>query len=310
MTGRELVHAAKGRTALLAAGALVFNALVWGVSWWPFRQLQGHGLHPLWATSLMYLMIATGLLVLQFKAWRGFVACPQLWFLAIASGLTNIGFNWAVTVGDVVRVVLLFYLMPAWSVLVAWLLLGEKPTLLSLGRLLLAMVGVLIVLKTPEVSWPVPQGSADWLAIGGGFSFAVTNALLRKYGHTPPASRMLAMFGGSGLMAGLAALLGMSLQVVPAPALQTAGLPVFLGLSLAFMVSNTALQYGAARLAAATTAIVMLTEILFASLSAALLGAAQFTPRIVLGGSLVVLAALLAALAPAAKDAQTDAESS
>ena len=29
-------------------------------------------------------------------------------------------FNWAVTVGDVVRVVLLFYLMPAWSVLLAW----------------------------------------------------------------------------------------------------------------------------------------------------------------------------------------------
>jgi hypothetical protein len=27
-------------------------------------------------------------------------------------GLTNVGFNWAVTVGDVVRVVLLFYLMP------------------------------------------------------------------------------------------------------------------------------------------------------------------------------------------------------
>ena len=76
------------------------------------------------------------------------------------------------------------------------------------------------------------------------------------------------------------------------------------------MVSNTALQYGAARLAAATTAIVMLTEILFASLSAALLGAAQFTPRIVLGGSLVVLAALLAALAPATEDAQTGAESS
>ena len=54
----------------------------------------------------------------------------------------------------------------------------------------------------------------------------------------------------------------------------------------------------------------MLTEILFASLSAALLDAAQFTPRIVLGGSLVVLAALLAALAPAAQDAQTGAESS
>ena len=309
MTGLDLVRAAKGRTATLAAGALVLNALVWGVSWWPFRQLQGYGLHPLWATALMYLMIAAGLLIVRFSAWRGIAACPPLWCLGIAAGLTNIGFNWAVTVGDVVRVLLLFYLMPAWSVLVAWVLLGEKPAAASLLRLLLAMTGVLVVLKSPQSPWPVPQGAADWLAIFGGFSFAVTNALLRKYGHTPGASRMLAMFGGSGLMAAAVALAGMWLQGLPGPALQAAGLPVLLGLGLAFMVSNAALQYGAARLAAGTTAIVMLTEILFASLSSAALGAAHFTPRILLGGSLIVLAAVLAAMAPAAEDGHGGAKS-
>ncbi|MFZ2389618.1 MAG: DMT family transporter [Polaromonas sp.] len=293
-----LTRAAARRTATLAAGALVINAFIWGVSWWPFRQLQSYGLHPLWATALMYLMIAAGLLIVHFKAWRGLAAHPALWFLGLAAGLTNVGFNWAVTVGDVVRVVLLFYLMPAWSVLVAWLLLGEKPTRASLFRLLLAMTGVLIVLKTPHSPWPLPQGGADWLAICGGFSFAVTNALLRKYGHTPGGSRMLAMFGGSGLLAAGVALLGMSLQVVPGPALQAAGVPVLLGLSLAFMLGNAALQYGAARLAAGTTAIVMLTELLFASLSSAALGAADFSPRILLGGGLIVLAAVLAAMAP------------
>jgi drug/metabolite transporter (DMT)-like permease len=298
-----------GRTATLAAGALVLNAFVWGVSWWPFRHLQGHGLHPLWATALMYLLIVAGLLTVQFKAWRGFVAYPQLFLLGIAAGLTNVGFNWAVTVGDVVRVVLLFYLMPAWSVLVAWLLLGEKPTPASLLRLLLAMTGVLIVLKSPDSAWPLPQGAADWLALFGGLSFAVTNSMLRKYGHTPSASRMLAMFGGSGLLAAATALVGMSVQGVPAPALQAAGIPVLLGLSLAFMASNAALQYGAARLAAGTTAIVMLTEILFASLSSAALGAAEFTPRIVLGGSLIVLAAVLAAMTPGAESAGNDAKS-
>ena len=307
--GPGVNSAAKARTATLAAGALVLNAFVWGVSWWPFRQLQGYGLHPLWATAMMYLMVVTGLLAVQFNAWRGFVAWPQLWLLGIAAGLTNVCFNWAVTVGDVVRVVLLFYLMPAWSVLVAWFLLGEKPTGASLLRLLLAMAGVLVVLKTPGAAWPVPQGAADWLAIFGGFSFAVTNSLLRKYGHTPGGSRMLAMFGGSGLLAAAAALLGMSVQMVPGPALQAAGIPVLLGLSLAFMAGNAGLQYGAARLAAGTTAIVMLTEILFASLSSAALGAAQFTPRILLGGSLIVLAAVLAAMAPAAEEGQIGAES-
>ena len=284
----------------LAVGALVINALVWGVSWWPFRHLHGHGLHPLWATALMYLMIVAGLLTVHFKAWRGLAAHPQLWMLGLVAGLTNIGFNWAVTVGDVVRVVLLFYLMPAWSVLVAWLILKERPTSGSLLRLGLAMAGVLVVLKSPDSPWPVPQGAADWLAIAGGFSFAVSNSLLRKCGNTPSGARMLAMFGGSGLLAVVAAVLGMQWQVVPAPSLQAAGIPVLLGLTMAFVVSNAALQYGAARLAAGTTAIVMLTEILFASVSSAALGAAEFTPRILLGGGLIVLAAALAAMAPSA----------
>lgn len=305
----QVNSAASGRTATLAAGALVLNALVWGLSWWPFRQLQGYGLHPLWATAVMYLLISAGLLLVHFRAWGGLMACPPLWWLGVAAGLTNVGFNWAVTVGDVVRVVLLFYLMPAWSVLVAWLMLGEKPTAASLLRLALAMSGVLVVLKTPEVAWPVPQGAADWLALGGGLSFAVTNALLRKYGHTSGGARMLAMFGGSGLMAAGAALAGMSLQGVPGPALQAAGLPVLIGLSLAFVASNAALQYGAAKLAAGTTAIVMLTEILFASASSAALGAAEFSPRTLLGGGLIVLAALLAALASPGEEAPAGAKS-
>ena len=268
--------------------------------------MQGLGLHPLWATALVYLIVFSALLTMYFSNLRDFLRHPALWALAIASGITNVGFNWAVTVGDVVRVVLLFYLMPAWSVLVAWLMLGEKPSLASLLRLALAMTGVLIVLKTPESPWPIPQGGADWLAIIGGFSFAVTNALLRKARLAPTGSRMLAMFGGGALMASAAALLGMSQQVVSSPTLLAGSAPTAMvliaSLALAFLVSNAALQYGAARLMASTTSLVMLTEILFASGSAAALGAAQFSSRVVLGGSLIVLAAVLAALAPSANN--------
>jgi hypothetical protein len=32
--------------------ALLFNALTWGLCWWPLRQLQALGLHPLWSTAL------------------------------------------------------------------------------------------------------------------------------------------------------------------------------------------------------------------------------------------------------------------
>ncbi len=285
----------------------MLNAFIWGVSWWPLRELQNAGLHPLWSTAIVYVLALTLLLALRFNSWRAFASCRQLWLLALMSGLTNVGFNWAVTVGDVVRVVLLFYLMPAWSVLVAWAMLGEKPTLASLLRLALAMAGVLIVLTTPESAWPVPQSLADWLAIMGGLTFAITNALLRKLKSAPSDSLMLAMFGGAAVLATAAALAGMTQQLVAAPALVASGIPIALALCLALIVGNGALQYGAARLAASTTALVMLTEILFASVSSSLLGAAEFGPRVLIGGGLIIVAAVLAAIAPAEKPADRPA---
>lgn len=281
---------------LLPVFALLLNALVWGVSWWPFRQLEAHGLHPLWATALIYLAALLVLWVLRPQAWRGLLAHPLLWLLMAASGLTNVGFNWAVTVGDVVRVVLLFYLMPAWSVLLAWPLLGEKPTTGALVRLALAWSGVVVVLKTPEAAWPVPESLADWLALMGGLTFALTNILLKKLNQTPPESRMVAMFGGGALMATLVALMGTVQGVVTsplAPAPGWIGTAVLLG--AAFLAGNLALQYGAARLAAHTTALVMLSEVVFASVSAVTLGAGTLDARTLAGGGLIVLAAVLAA---------------
>jgi len=70
-----------------------------------------------------------------------------------------------------------------------------------------------------------------------------------------------------------------------------------LGLSAAFLVSNFALQYGAARLSAHTTAMVMMSEVVFASVSSMALGASTPTWREGLGGGMIVLATLLASLA-------------
>ena len=287
-----------GRTSpkSLAVAGLLFNALVWGVCWWPFKQLEAQGLHPLWATAVVYGFVFVSIALWlwrsgQLLSWRGH---PGLWLLLLASGLTNVGFNWAVTVGDVVRVVLLFYLMPAWSVLVAWWLLDEKPTPMALIRLLLALAGLVIVLKTPETPWPWPESLADVLALMGGLTFAITNALLLKLKNAPSSSRTLAMFGGGAVMASLAAIVGLASGVVTigeAPAWTWLPLVALLGIS--FLFGNLALQYGAARLAAHTTALVMLSEVLFASVSSVLMGAAQWESRTLWGGSLILLAALL-----------------
>ena len=284
-------------TKTLAATALLLNAMVWGISWWPFRALQSHGLHPLWATAFIYLFVLACLGLTRPRAWRGFVQQPALWWLLLAAGLTNVGFNWAVTVGDVVRVVLLFYLMPAWSVLLAWPLLGEKPSAGSILRLALALSGLVIVLKTPATSWPVPESLADYLALMGGFSFALTNVLLRKFNQTPGESRMLAMFGGGAVLALGAAGLGLALGVVTPPSMpDMTRVGLVLLVSLAFLAGNLALQYGAAHLSASATSLIMLSEVVFASVSSVLLGTGVLSLRTLLGGGLILLASLLSIL--------------
>src|SRR3954470_9630485 len=242
---------------LAPALALAVNAFVWGVSWWPFRELQSAGLHPLWATAFIYLVSVALLLLVRPDARRGFAGQPQLWLLMLSAGMTNVGFNWAVTVGDVVRVVLLFYLMPAWAVLLAWLLLGERPTASALARLVLALAGVATVIHAPGSGWPMPRSQPDVLALMGGFSFALTNVLLRRLDDVPAESRVLAMFGGGATLAALVASIGLARgTIAPIPMLPAGELLLALVLALGFLVGNLGLQYGASRLAAHTTALV------------------------------------------------------
>ena len=59
------------------------------------------------------------------------------------------------------------------------------------------------------------------------------------------------------------------------------------------MASNLCLQYGAARLSAAATAIVMSTEVLFAALTAVWWGGATLHASVLAGGALILVAALM-----------------
>ena len=70
----------------LALGALVLNALIWGLSWWPFRLLAEHGLHTLWATALLYALAWAGLAAWQPAACRAAARLPSIWLAAAAAG--------------------------------------------------------------------------------------------------------------------------------------------------------------------------------------------------------------------------------
>jgi drug/metabolite transporter (DMT)-like permease len=285
--------------------ALLVNALVWGTSWWPFRQLEARGLHPLWATVLIYAMAVAVIVVVRPRAVMQVLRTPALWVLVLAAGTTNAAFNWAVVVGDVVRVILLFYLMPLWAVLLARLVLHEPLTRAASLRVLLSLAGAAVVLwPTGTTGWdalPLPRTLPDWLGLLGGLAFALNNVMLRRESDQPEEACALAMFAGGMLVAALPAA-GLALQgtIGWPPAPHAGWLSGAAGLALLFLVGNLALQYGATRLPASVTAVVMLTEVLIASASALALGGGTLTLPLLLGGGLILLAALLAARGPAA----------
>jgi len=284
--------------------ALVINAFVWGTSWWPFRQLEARGLHPLWATVLIYAVAVVVIVALRLAAPGQLLRAPVLWILVLASGTTNAAFNWAVTIGDVVRVVLLFYLMPLWAVLLARLVLHEPLTRHAAARVLLALAGAAVVLWPADRSgWealPLPRTLPDWLGVVGGFSFALNNVMLRREAHRPEEARALAMFAGGMLVAGALALaLAGTGRVAPIPPAAPGWMAGVAALALLFLVGNLALQYGAARLPANVTSVVMLTEILFASVTALWLGGGRLDAQLLAGGALILAAALLSTFAGA-----------
>ena len=299
------VPLATPRTSLLPALALTFNALVWGLSWWPLRQFELQGLHPLWATLFIYLLAIVAIIVARPQSVLQVARTPALWVLVLAAGATNAAFNWGVVIGDVVRVVLLFYLMPLWAVILARALLHEPLTRMAGVRVGLALAGAAIVLwPQGAMGWaqlPIPRSLPDWLGVVGGFSFALNNVMLRHQAHRPEEGRALAMFFGGGLVAGvLAVLLAWGAQVPWPPAPAWGWLGGAAALSVVYLVGNLALQFGASRLPANVTSVVMLTEVLFASVSALMLGGGTLSGALLLGGGLILAAALLSAFEPQA----------
>jgi drug/metabolite transporter (DMT)-like permease len=84
---------------------------------------------------------------------------------------------------------------------------------------------------------------------------------------------------------------------LPWPPLPQAGwVMLVLAMAMLYLAGNLSLQYGAARLPANVTSVVMLTEVLFAAVSALALGGGELTGQLLLGGGLILAAALMSAL--------------
>lgn len=283
-----------GGSALLPLAALLVGATFWGTLWYPLRLLEARGLEGPWASLFIYTAAAAiGLSGLCFR--RGASAWPgsgSIVVLALASGWCNVAFIVAVLEGHVLRVMLLFYLAPLWTVLLARLLLGEVLSPRARVTMVLAMAGAVIMLWDPQTGIPWPADVADWLALSSGFAFALSNVTVRRLQQVPVWNKCLIAWGGVVLVAAAWLLIpgGTPPPVDVAAMAWAAAIGVF-----GMVLMTFAVLYGVTHLPAHRAAVILLFELVIAAISAQWLTDESVRSNEWFGGVLILLAGWYAA---------------
>lgn len=273
----------------LAILSLLFAATMWGIIWYPMRLFEQAGMSVVWVTMIMYLTAGIASLPIFIKnryRWKH-ISADLLW-LALAAGMTNLAFLVALNEGQVMRVMLLFYLSPLWSVILGRWWLGEKLSLAAIIMFVLAMGGTLLMLWRPEVGLPWPHGLADWLALFASICFAVNNVLSRKLAAVPMALKTTIVLWG--VVAVSIVVLLLQQASIPSVELTVWLSAVLVGGGIIIAMTMTVL-YGLARMPVYLGAVIMLFELVVAAISSALLTTEMMTVPEWIGGAFIFAAA-------------------
>jgi drug/metabolite transporter (DMT)-like permease len=269
------------------------GATLWGIVWYPMRLLEEGGLQGIWLTLILYGAALVASLPYTYRAFSQLLHAP-VWLLVLtaAAGWTNIAFVEAVLHGNILRVLLLFYLSPLWATLMGWLFLREHVSRMAAASLTIALVGALLMLWNPDIGMPWPKSSADWFALSSGFAFALSNVATRGVQSVSVGTKLFCVgFGVSAMAAVIIVLVG---APVPRVALNVLGCAVALGifgiLAMTFLV-----QYGVTHIPVYRSAVITFVELVAGAVSQAWLTDEVVTAREWFGGALIVLGAFLAA---------------
>ncbi|WJW76561.1 DMT family transporter [Thiohalobacter sp. IOR34] len=288
------MKATKPDSGLLPVLSLLFAATLWGVMWYPLRWLETQGMSGLWSSLLLYAAAALVGLPPLLRGRRQLREAPlALLVLALAAGWCNVAFILAVLEGTVVRVLLLFYLSPLWTVVFGWLLLGERLSTEARLVFLLALTGAMVMLWDDAIGLPWPRDRGDWLAVSSGVAFALANVMVRRLQQVSVWVKTEISWWGVILVALVGLLLAGSQPLPPADA-GLWGVAVALG-AIGIVVMTLTVQYGVTQMPVHRSAIILLFELVAGALSAYWLTDEVVQLREWLGGGLIIAAAWLAA---------------
>ncbi|HVS27706.1 MAG TPA: DMT family transporter [Burkholderiales bacterium] len=276
---------------LVPVSALLTGAIVWGLIWYPYRILQEAGIAGDIATFITYfLALLAGLLVYRgaFKE-IGRASWIVLW-IGLSAGWTNLAYVLAVIEGEVVRVLLLFYLAPLWTVILAGTLLEERINTYGLLVVILSLAGAVTMLWHLESGWPLPQNSAEWLGLSAGFMFAVSNVLARKAHGISLQLKALSIWAGVALF-GLVVAAGTG-HGLPSRLGGYDGLLLLLVALVIFLV-NPVVQYGLSHVSANRAIVIFMFELVVGAVSAYVLADEAVSLQDTIGGAMIIAASLL-----------------
>lgn len=253
------------RGAFLPSLTIAVGASFWGLYWLPVRAVAEIGIDGVWPVLIFNLpaAIAAGV-VFALRPSGGGAAMMVAGALAgLGLALYAMGFLYT----SVVRATLLFYLTPFWATLIAMAVLGERPGLARWSALALAMIGLVLVLGPGAMEGGFGLGEAFGLA--SGVSWAGAAVLIRRAG-TSGNGLVFYQFVAVVVVSAIAAMaLG---QAAPDPDRIAAAMSVtVLGFSLAILLSIYAIFWAVALVSPGRSGLLMMTEVVVAVISAALL---------------------------------------
>jgi len=283
------------RTETLAKLACAYSGVVWGLFWIPLRALDDLGITGAWATVLFYLVPALLMLPIMARRWRRLLAGGLgLQLTGVVTGLALVLYADALIYTDVIRAMILFYLTPVWSTLLARLYLAEPITGVRWLAIALGFAGLLVIFGV-DVGVPLPESVGDWMGLASGFAWAVAAVRMRG-DDTSHAIEFTSLhfFWGAPLAVAIALLPLTGAHQAPDPAAAASVLPWLVPTLVAIVVPGSfAAMWGASHLNPGIVGLLFMTEISVGTLTAALWAGEPFGLREIVGIVLITSAGVL-----------------
>ena len=276
--------------------ALLAGAAMWGVLWYPYRVLSQAGLDAIWSSLATYgVALAAGVAIFP-RAAASLTRAPMAAIvMGAAIGWSNLAYVIAVLEGEVMRVLLLFYLAPLWTVPIARVLLKEKADAAGLAVMALAFTGAMVMLWKPQIGLPWPQARAEWLGLAAGFLFALGNVLVRRLQDMGDAAKSIAIWAGV-VVAAAAQLPWSAVGLAEAAHATLAHAGLVAAIAACLVAMSLAMQYGLTRTPANRAIVILLLELVVAAIAAYFLAGETMRLQDCIGGALIVAATLASEL--------------